>query len=564
MLGISAVLLVVFTLLGVLTYNHFYFMLEDREEELLHVRVERFAEHLTNLIDRFKDETGGFYPARDQLRGNYDYFLPENVHDPNSQQFLHEKIELESIMSQLLRRNHNATAIMLYRIHDKRLFYFSDNPQVRIRAGFQAAPFFDDLPLDYAFPYIGAWDDADSPTGSAMLYFVNPLFDFSKMHYERPVGYFLMLLDHNELIDFFDPEVSAHTHLLILHHGQILLDQYPFKESEAAEQLTQSRQLKEYGLEIRAHKSKASIQQTLSGYMLIVSGLLLVTWAMCMGFIYVLHRVLIIKLQKLSQHFKLVQNDPFQAPVRVKGRDEISDLMRNFNVMTGQLQEYIKQHYVLELQKKHAEYQFLKMQINPHFLYNTLESFRMQALSAMQTQLADNLFALGRLLRWILKADRDRIPIHEELRYTEYYLELLTLGKDNLIELHVYHSEPITNLYILKFSLQPIVENAIEHGQLEQQRKPSISIFIQKKVGELHIEILNNGKGLDAGEQKLLQQRLDAPEIQISERLGLKNVHDRIRTYFGDPYGLTVLSMDEEEGFGLMMRLPDQTTYTEV
>jgi two-component system sensor histidine kinase YesM len=561
-LGIGISLLVVFILLGVLTYSSFYKLLEQREQQLLNMRTENLKLHLTDMIERFKRETISIYKDKfnNQSTGINEYFLSGNVPKADDEQGnLAERNFLNGVISAMLSRNPDASSFSFYRIEDQKVFVQTGNQQIQINYGFDFPAFFASLPRDYNNPYIGKADGFLN-TNRAMIYIANPIFDLLSIQPNKVHGYYMMTVDVASLSDSFLTKENPDSQLVINKNGKLLVNVVSQGSSPLSirDSLQSTITLEQYDLEIMGLKSKNSIQSNLNDITLSIILILCIALPLCLLLISIIQTIVVKRLTLLMQHFKIVQTNPFSAPMLVQGDDEISELMLRFNRMTENLQEHINQVYVTDIQKRNAEYVALKMQINPHFLFNTLESLRMQSIKNGQRMLGEKLYYMGKLFRWMMKIYDDIIPISEELQYMEYYLDLFNMGKTNTIRLEIHSELSLNNSYMLKFSLQPIIENAILHGNLEGHEDPTITLHITRQDDILVIDIHNNGNGISPEQVTKLTEMLDSPHYLPEKHLGLKNIHERIKNYFGETYGLFILAQNSEqiERFGLQMRIP--------
>jgi two-component system sensor histidine kinase YesM len=558
-LGIGILLLTVFVMLGFLTYNSFYKLLEEREQDLLNIRTENMRAEVNTIITQLKQETFSLYPINGEVQGTYSYFIPGNIPSSNDpQQMQAERNYFNALLSYMLQRNPQALSMIMYRNADRSLFTKARGPSAVFDKEFDYASFFASLPADYEFPYIGKLQGIFSNIDRPLIYFINPIFEYNNIRYDNVNGYFMLLVDSKTLIDMFHSENNGDERLLIGKSDQVLLDSLNSWKLIGKDILSKKITMKNYGLDITGMTSKASIQAKLSQISLLLIIVLLCTWIGSIGLIHYFLKFVIRRLKLMTRHFKKVQMNPFTEPMTVTGGDEIADLIDRFNRMTSQLQEHINRVYISDIQKSNAEYLALKMQINPHFLYNTLESLRMQAVINKQPVIADKLYYLGKLYRWILKTEEDEIPIEEELQYTRYYLDLFMMGKSRQIGLETEAELDLNELYIPKFSLQPIVENAILHGELEKVQEPLIRLKIRIEGDFQIIEIINNGKGMEMAEQLRINDQLHSFKVFQKEHLGLKNIHERIRAFYGESYGLFVLPTKPEEGFAVYMKLPKE------
>lgn len=558
-LGIGLSLLIVFLLIGFFTHHSYYNMLEEREVALLNARTLKLHDELNHIISQFKQEVMTFYHSSEGVPATYRYFLPKSVPGDNQQKLMAEQHYFSGLLSRMLERNPRILSVLVYRLSDDKLYTKSRYQIAAMNEFFLINEFFPAIPKNFDYPYIGESDRLFTNLDLSVIYIVSPVFDFNNMHYKNIQGYFMVVIDSRTLVNLFQTEKESNNRLIIKQDEKHLFDSHEdLPAFPLNEVLINNVVMKDYNLNIVGMTHKSSIQSKLSEITTLLFSGLALAWFICMRIIQYILSFVSRRLKLMTEHFKEVQTNPFVKPMKIMGTDEIGELIKNLNQMTKKLQEHINHVYITKVQKSKAEYTALKMQINPHFLYNTLESLRMQAVINRQHLLAEKLFYLGKLYRWILKTDREEIPIQEELEYIRYYLDLYMMGKSKQITLETDMEATLNELFILKFSLQPIIENAILHGKLEEQAEPIIKIQVKLTQNNKTITIWNNGKSITKKKRLLLNDMLQEQDVFKKEHLGLKNVHERIRAYYGESYGLTIPPQNTDDGFKICMILPKQ------
>ncbi|MDO4321958.1 MAG: sensor histidine kinase [Lachnospiraceae bacterium] len=242
-----------------------------------------------------------------------------------------------------------------------------------------------------------------------------------------------------------------------------------------------------------------------------------------------------------------VQEGNLEVQAPEDGNDEISELGAQINKMLDRIQILIGENVNRELLVKNSEIRALQNQINAHFIYNVLESIKMMAEIQEEYDISDAVTSLGRLLRYSMRWVSQEVTVREEIQYIRDYLDLINLRYDYEIMLSLNIPDLVYEQKIPKMSLQPIVENAIVHGI--EELAENASIYIKAKVFEEYfvLEITDSGKGMTAAQVKELERKI-AGEIEVSggsgNGIGLKNVQDRIRIAFGEPYGIGVISRE--------------------
>lgn len=230
------------------------------------------------------------------------------------------------------------------------------------------------------------------------------------------------------------------------------------------------------------------------------------------------------------------------------GTDEIGDLSCQINKMLDRIQILMKENIDRERLIKNTEIKALQNQINSHFIYNVLESIKMMAEIDEEYLISDAVTALGELLRYNMKWVSHNVTVRDEMNYIKNYIQLMNLRYDFEILLNVKIEEEIYDQEIPKMSLQPIVENAICHGIVENAEDAVIYIKAVSHSNQFEISITDSGMGMSEEQLLNLEQKVQG-KLEISggagNGIGLKNVQDRIRMQFGEPYGLKFYSKEQ-------------------
>lgn len=256
-------------------------------------------------------------------------------------------------------------------------------------------------------------------------------------------------------------------------------------------------------------------------------------------------RALLKRFYSIMGTIRQVQEGDIDVEAISDGNDEISELGTQINKMLERIRSLIEENVNRELLIKNSEIRALQNQINAHFIYNVLESIKMMAEIQEEYDISDAVTSLGRLLRYSMRWVSQDVTVREEVQYIRDYLDLINLRYDYAITLSLKIPELVYAQKIPKMSLQPIVENAIVHG-IEELAEDA-SIYIKAIVYEEYfvLEITDSGQGMTPEQVRNLEKKI-AGEIEVSggsgNGIGLKNVQDRIRMTFGEPYGIGVIS----------------------
>jgi len=270
-------------------------------------------------------------------------------------------------------------------------------------------------------------------------------------------------------------------------------------------------------------------------------------------------------IQVLKNKMRLAASGYLEAKVQTDGTDEIADLGRSFNVMLEQIKQLLDRSIEEQKQIQLAELRTLQAQINPHFLYNTLDSIVWLAEARRHDQVIRIVQALSNFFRISLSQGRDVISIGEEIEHIRNYLIIQQMRYRDILDYDIQVDPEIMNRQILKMTLQPLVENALYHGIKNKRRKGRIEIRGSRdSQGAIWLKITDNGIGmtpdrLDEIRRSLsngLEIRSGNPEEIRRQGFGLRNVHQRIRLYYGEPFGLQIES-SYTEGTEVTLRIPD-------
>ncbi|WP_239696709.1 cache domain-containing sensor histidine kinase [Paenibacillus oryzisoli] len=264
----------------------------------------------------------------------------------------------------------------------------------------------------------------------------------------------------------------------------------------------------------------------------------------------------------LKNKMQLAASGFLEAKVVLTGTDEISDLGNSFNIMIGKIRMLLDQSIKEQQEIKKSELRALQAQINPHFLYNTLDSILWLAQSEKKDQVVQMVMALSKLFRISLSKGKDWITFEKEIEHLQSYLTIQQMRYRDILDYEIAIDSSLHSLLILKMTLQPIVENALYHGLKNKRGKGLIRITAKIEDGHNFLIVVeDNGKGIT--EDRLHQLRKDLMEPhtpketgnEVSGGFGLHNVHRRIRLYYGEAYGVQVDSI-EGEGTIVIIRIP--------
>lgn len=267
-------------------------------------------------------------------------------------------------------------------------------------------------------------------------------------------------------------------------------------------------------------------------------------------------------IQKLKKLMKQFGRGDFDQYFEVRRKDEIGALGVGFNQMVKRIKELIHLVYQEQNEKRKAEVTALQSQINPHFLYNTLESINSLARKNKEPEISKMIVLLGKLLRMSISTFDDLILIENELEYVRYYLEIHKFRLQRPIDYEITLDTEIRNLYTVKWILQPIIENAIIHGLDPKQNGGNIKITGWLDEEDVYIQIADQGVGVTNERLQMMRYHLQHHAEQFTKhekKVGLYNVQSRIQLHFGGTYGIYLDSV-LNEGMTVTVKLPRRTT----
>jgi len=247
-------------------------------------------------------------------------------------------------------------------------------------------------------------------------------------------------------------------------------------------------------------------------------------------------------LHRLIEYMKNAEAGKLDIKVIRTGYGEVAVLERQFRGMLERINTLIKDVYQTRLKQRDAEFDALQSQINPHFLYNTLQMIKAEAVINDDKKVSQMITSLGYLLRYVVYNKNEMVSLQDEVEYIKNYLYIFGQRFEERIEFKLTVEDDILKCKIPKLILQPMIENAITHGLIESCETGNINLDIKyiNNNCDVQIEIYDNGRGI---EEKRLQQIISELNIRSDESsIGLKNVQERIKLKFGEAYGISIES----------------------
>ncbi|MGD0726454.1 MAG: sensor histidine kinase [Spirochaetia bacterium] len=260
-------------------------------------------------------------------------------------------------------------------------------------------------------------------------------------------------------------------------------------------------------------------------------------------------------LHWLSGAMNRIQDGDFSVRLQEGGTREISTLARSFNTMGAEITALMRKISLRERETLRAELLALRLQINPHFLYNTLEVMRGIALSRGARDAAEIARGLSALLRYSTAKGKETTLVADEITSLRYYLAIQKHRFGGRFATRIRIDPDIVRLQIPRFILQPLVENVFKHAVERSTERVTITIRVHVEGKLLLLEVNDTGPGINERKAMAIRRSLAAGKESSNRGIGLHNVHNRIRLAYGDAYGLSI-GNNGDRGTRVCLRLP--------
>lgn len=283
--------------------------------------------------------------------------------------------------------------------------------------------------------------------------------------------------------------------------------------------------------------------------------------ALLLGFLIGLYPVLILisnvvtkPLHNLSMAMEHVKNGDFTQKIEVHTRDEVGEVTACFNSMVDDIRDLIDKNYVLALKERESELDILQAQINPHFLYNTLDSLYWKAVESGNEEIGEDILSLSQLFRLVLNRGNGIVTVRLEMELLERYLHIQKMRFGKRLEYEIKLEDTILEEKIPKLILQPFVENAIVHGFEKGEKDYLLTISGKREKNYMTFSIIDSGVGMSEEQLQAIWDKSD-PRQYASQRIGryaIKNVKERLELVYKEDYKLLVKS---KEGQGTTVEI---------
>ena len=287
-------------------------------------------------------------------------------------------------------------------------------------------------------------------------------------------------------------------------------------------------------------------------YVLVAIGLM----AVALFFSRFVAKSITLPIQRLCDSMERVQEGDFSvSDIVVDSENEIGSLTKSFNVMTQRIHELMAQNIREQEAKRKSELKALQSQINPHFLYNTLDSIIWMAEGKKNEEVVLMTASLARLLRQRISNEDELVSIGQEIEYARGYLTIQKMRYKDKLEFRIEVEPSILNIRLIKLVLQPVIENAIYHGLKYKESRGLLLVKGFMKNGNAVLQVIDDGVGMD---QETLDHIYERHKVDYhSNGVGIYNVQKRLQLYYGNEYGI-VYESKPGEGTTATITIPGQ------
>ncbi len=261
-------------------------------------------------------------------------------------------------------------------------------------------------------------------------------------------------------------------------------------------------------------------------------------------------------MKKLRQKMHHFSDDSLEFLAPDQSFEEVAKLIETYNKMITKIKDLLAKVELEHKQKEMIRFRALQAQINPHFILNTLNNIKWMAYLSRANEVGEMISALGAIMEASLGRDEDVITLAQEVEYVQNYVYLQKIRYNEKIEASYDIPATLSDCQVVKFILQPLVENCIGHGFDKLRRKGRIKISARQIGNDIAITVQDNGNGMEEAKLEQLRRSLaDGVDPKMTGRIGIKNIHERLRLTYGAEYGLTIDS-EKKQGMTVCILLP--------
>jgi len=260
-------------------------------------------------------------------------------------------------------------------------------------------------------------------------------------------------------------------------------------------------------------------------------------------------------IRMLCDKTAMVAKGDFTTRSTCENHDELSVLSNSFNNMASKLEQQVKSIRLEQENLRNMESKLLQAQINPHFLYNTLDTIIWLIEGDKNKEAIDIVVALSEFFRTVVSKGKDFITVREEVIHINSYLQIQQSRYKDILDYEINIPEDLYGYQILKLTLQPLIENSLYHGIKMLRARGKITITGEMVDEVMFFHVIDNGIGMDEAELNALRKEVEMPGSKQSTGFGLANVEKRIKLNYGNMYGLDIQSK-KGEGTDIIIKIP--------
>lgn len=285
--------------------------------------------------------------------------------------------------------------------------------------------------------------------------------------------------------------------------------------------------------------------------------IIVITFAAIMILSILISYLITLPVKHLVENMKKVGEGNFNIKASHASNDEIGQLANIFNEMTCKINFLINSEYKLKIAKKNAQLRALQAQINPHFMYNALQSIGTLAIRKEAPEIYAMANAIANMLRYSLKSSNDLVTLGTEIENMDNYLYVQKVRFGGRLNVDTNIDDGIRGFMVPRLILQPLIENSIKYGIDDEKPEESITINAKPEDGYISVTVRDTGRGIDQSRLDMLREWLEQEDDLLGdgEHLGIKNVLNRMRLIYGEKATLTIESKTGE-GTGIIIKMP--------
>jgi two-component system, sensor histidine kinase YesM len=262
-------------------------------------------------------------------------------------------------------------------------------------------------------------------------------------------------------------------------------------------------------------------------------------------FAYLISTKISSPINKLLLAIKRVGGGDFNAKIHVEGKDELGHVLTKFNSMNEKVKQLIDENYIVKLREKETEILALNIQLNPHFLYNTLNIINWMAEYGQKEKMSGMLISLSRMLHYTSDNRKDTTLLKDDVSWLQDYIAIMKNRFDQQLRVDFDIQPELLEAYVPKLFLQPLVENAIIHGFRDMEIGGLITVYGRRQEDDIRFCVEDNGRGFEP-------ERLKKLLTGASNHVGIQNVDKRIKLLYGNKYGIEI---ESELGLGTRVNM---------